>query len=215
MTDTDLPVARAERLALCATFDLVGPDAPTLNDGWLTRDLAAHLVVRERRPDAAAGIFVPWLASHTESVMEGYAAKPWPELVDLVRQGPPAWSPTRLSAVDDLVNTAEMTVHHEDVLRADGRVGPRRAIPERLSRETWTLLGRAGRLLAAKAKPTLVLTAPGHGTVTVHHGGEQVVLTGAPVELLLVLYGRGEVAEVDVDGSPAAVAAYEASSFGM
>ena len=37
-------------------FDETGPDGPTLCEGWQTRDLAAHLVLRERRPDAAAGV---------------------------------------------------------------------------------------------------------------------------------------------------------------
>jgi uncharacterized protein (TIGR03083 family) len=51
--DTAAPtLARAERAALCDLFDEVGPDAPTLCAGWTTRDLAAHLVIRERRADA-------------------------------------------------------------------------------------------------------------------------------------------------------------------
>ena len=50
---------RAERTALCDLFLAVGPDAPTLAGEWTTRDLAAHLVVRERRPDAAAGDRLP------------------------------------------------------------------------------------------------------------------------------------------------------------
>lgn len=54
--------ARSERLALCETLRAVGPDAPTLCEGWLTRDLAAHLVLRESRPDAAPGIVVSALA---------------------------------------------------------------------------------------------------------------------------------------------------------
>src|ERR1700743_2358756 len=48
--------ARDERLALCALLDRTGPDAPTLCEGWRTGDLAAHLVLREHRPDAAVGI---------------------------------------------------------------------------------------------------------------------------------------------------------------
>src|SRR5690349_11008507 len=48
--------ARTERAALCDLLVTVGPDAPTLCEGWTTRDLAAHLAVRDRRPDAAAGI---------------------------------------------------------------------------------------------------------------------------------------------------------------
>ena len=48
--------SREERLALGALLDKTGPDAPTLCEGWTTGDLAAHLVLREHRPDAAAGV---------------------------------------------------------------------------------------------------------------------------------------------------------------
>ncbi len=60
--------ARSEREALTELMSTLGPDAPTLNEGWTTRDLAAHLVVRERRPDAAAGIVVPPLGGYAERV---------------------------------------------------------------------------------------------------------------------------------------------------
>src|SRR6187397_374577 len=104
--------ARRERSALCDTFERVGPDAPTLCSPWLTRDLAAHLVLREHRPDAAAGMAVPALADHLKRVQDGYAAWDWPRLVDQVRSGPPAWSPAALARVDEAVNTAEFFVHH-------------------------------------------------------------------------------------------------------
>ena len=83
-TDARIPVARAERQALCDTLLEIGPDAPTLCDPWLTRDLAAHLVIRERRPDAALGISVPALAGHTERTQKHYADGEWARLVDLV-----------------------------------------------------------------------------------------------------------------------------------
>ena len=60
--------ARAERLLLCDLLTRIGPDAPTLCQGWTTGDLAAHLVTRERRPDAGPGLVVPLLAGHTERV---------------------------------------------------------------------------------------------------------------------------------------------------
>ena len=56
MTATTL--ARAERHALCDLLIEVGPDAPTLCEGWSTFDLAAHLVVRERRPDRGPGLVI-------------------------------------------------------------------------------------------------------------------------------------------------------------
>ena len=48
-----------ERAALCDTLEKYGPDAPTLCAGWLTLDLAAHLVAREARSDAAIGLVFP------------------------------------------------------------------------------------------------------------------------------------------------------------
>lgn len=50
-----MTAAQRERSALVETFHQVGPDAPTLCERWTTRDLAAHLVVRERRLDATLG----------------------------------------------------------------------------------------------------------------------------------------------------------------
>ncbi|HEY2795011.1 MAG TPA: maleylpyruvate isomerase family mycothiol-dependent enzyme, partial [Micromonosporaceae bacterium] len=83
-------LASDERAALSDLFDVVGPDAPTLCEGWQTRDLAAHLVLRDRRPDAAGGIRIKSLAGYTQRVQQSFATRPWPELVELVRTGPPA-----------------------------------------------------------------------------------------------------------------------------
>ena len=47
--------AQSERHALCDLMDEVGPDAPTLCGGWTAAHLAAHLVVRERRPATGPG----------------------------------------------------------------------------------------------------------------------------------------------------------------
>ena len=63
-----------ERAEMCDLFASVGPDAPTLCEGWNTSDLLAHLLVRERRPDAAAGIAVPFLRKHAADVMESFTA---------------------------------------------------------------------------------------------------------------------------------------------
>jgi hypothetical protein len=49
----------AERAPLCDLLDELGPQAPTLLDRWTTRDLAAHLVLREHDLLAAPGLVVP------------------------------------------------------------------------------------------------------------------------------------------------------------
>ena len=60
-----MSVAQRERAALVEILRAVGPDAPTLCEGWTTRDLVAHLVVRERRPDALPGlVFGPLRVLH-------------------------------------------------------------------------------------------------------------------------------------------------------
>ncbi len=117
--------ARSERAALADLFDAVGPDAPTLCEGWRTRDLAAHLVLRESRPDAAPGIVVRRLAGWTDRVQQGLARSDWPRLVDKVRSGPPTLSAFGLPGVDRLLNTTEYFVHHEDVRRAAPDWAPR------------------------------------------------------------------------------------------
>lgn len=200
--------ARVERHALCDTFEQVGPDAPTLCSPWLTRDLAAHLVVRERRPDAAAGIWVPGLAGRAEQVQDGYAAWDWPRLVHQVRTGPPAWSLTSLARVDEAINTAEFFVHHEDVLRG-GPGWTARTLPTDLERALWRIVSRTARLQFARARVGVVLVTPQHGRRQVHAMTDlgTVVLKGTPGELLLYSFGRRDVAQVDVSGTPEALRA--------
>ncbi len=48
-----------ERKLLADLFDELGPDAPTLLEPWTTRDLAAHLVLREHDYLAAPGLVLP------------------------------------------------------------------------------------------------------------------------------------------------------------
>ena len=201
---------RRERYALCDTFEAVGPDAPTLCTPWRTRDLAAHLVIREGRPDAAVGLLVPPLAQRAQRVQDGSAAGSWPELVERVRTGPPPWSPTRFEAVDAVVNLAELFIHHEDVLRAAPDWEPRR-LPADLEQGLWSTLTRTGRLLFRRSPVGVVLVTPAHGRRLVRSapaGAGSVVLRGTPGELLLHASGRQSVARVVVEGPDEAVAAF-------
>jgi uncharacterized protein (TIGR03085 family) len=200
--------ASSERQGLCDTFERVGPDAPTLCSPWLTRDLAAHLVVRERRPDVSLGIVLPAMAGRLERVQSGYAAWDWKRLVHEVRSGPPFWSPTSLGAVDEAVNTAEFFVHHEDVLRA-GADWTARTLPCDLESALWGIVSKVARVQLARAKVGVVLVSPSYGEKQVHAetGPGTVRISGTPGELLLYSYGRRDVAQVDVSGSDQAVTA--------
>jgi uncharacterized protein (TIGR03085 family) len=200
--------ASSERQSLCDTFEDVGPDAPTRCSPWLTRDLAAHLVVRERRPDVSAAIWLPAMKGRLEKVQNGYAGWDWLRLVHEVRSGPPAWSPTSLGPVDEAINTAEFFVHHEDVLRGGTSWGARK-LPCDLETALWGIASKVARLQLARSRVGIVLMAPSYGERQVHSTTElgSVVITGTPGELLLYSFGRREVAQVEITGPRAAQAA--------
>lgn len=218
-----MSVAADERAALCDLFDELGPDQPTLCEGWLTRDLAAHLVVREHRPDAAPGILLSAFAGHTKRVQDTYARRPWRELVDLVRGGPPVWWPTRLPAVDKLVNSVELFVHHEDARRGQEDWKPRDPDPRR-DAAMWAGLKRAGKMTLRRTPVGLILRrtvttlAPqaslGGDSVVVKRGPDTVTITGEPGELLLFAFGRDAV-RVEFDGDQAAIAAVQGLNRGL
>lgn len=206
-------VASSERRDLIALLEQLGPDAATLCDGWTTRELAAHLVLRERRPDAAAGISVGPLAGHTARVQERIARQDWDLVLGQLRS-PPLLSAARVPGLDDVVNAQEFFVHHEDVRRAQGHWAPRPMSPEREA-EAWTRLTRMSRLLFRHAPVGVRLVRP-DGTAHQAHGGTPVVtLTGPPGELVLFAYGRGEHARVEVSGPGDAVAALRAADLGV
>ena len=189
--------ARHERAELADLLAAVGPDAPTLCGGWSTRDLAAHLVLRERRPDAAAGILVKPLAAYTARVQEELAAHSWDELVSQVRSGPPAWSPGAWEPVDEAINTVEFFVHHEDVRRAGATWEPR-PIDVDLEDELWRRLRFGSRIMARHCPVGLVLRRAGNGEVQAKAGDPEVTVTGPASELVLFASGRQSHARVDV-----------------
>ena len=207
-----MTVARRERAALVDTMRAAGPDAPTLCEGWDTRDLAAHLVVRERRLDAAPGILVPQLAGYTARVQHPVtAATDWAELLDQVAAGPPIYSPFIL--LDPLVNVAEMFIHHEDVRRAGNTWEPRD-----LDEKTTSALARQvrsfARMTLAKAPARVSLTTPAGKVLATAGKGPAVTVTGDPGELLLFAAGR-EPARVTFDGDTEVVAAVQAGRRGL
>ena len=207
-------VARQERQELCDLFLEVGPDAPTLCAGWTTRDLAAHLIVRESRPDAALGILVKPLAGYADSVQSKVAMRPWPELVRDVRTGPPVLSPFRLPGAQGLADPFEFAIHHEDVRRAQPGWSPR-ALPVGEQDLLWQRLARAGRLLARTSPVGIAHRRSDTGEMIIAKpGNPSVTLIGEPLELVLRLYGRRECV-VDVEGPEDAVARFESARFGV
>ncbi|MEU7767400.1 TIGR03085 family metal-binding protein [Nocardia sp. NPDC049190] len=186
-----MSMAQRERRELVEAMRAAGPEAPTLCDTWTVRDLAAHLVVRERRPDAAPGIMLAPFAGYLDRVQKKAATKSFPALLEQVRTGPPWWSPLR--PVDALANLAEMFVHHEDVRRAVPGWQPRELTAADQDK-LWSLVRRMASMSYRKAPVSVVLATPDGRQVTVRSAsGAVVTLTGTPSELLLHAFGRDEV----------------------
>jgi uncharacterized protein (TIGR03085 family) len=212
--------SREERLALCALLDETGPDAPTLCEGWTTGDLAAHLVLREHRPDAAAGVAGGPLAGYTARVQQRLRERiPFPDLVRMIRSGPPRLSVMALPGMDERVNAVEFFVHHEDVRRAADGWEPR-ALGSGESDMLWGRL-RMARFMLRKAPVGVELARDDGGPATDHAatgrtGGASyritarnatpaVTVVGTPAELTLWVMGRRAAARVRMDGMQAAV----------
>ena len=198
----------AERARLVALFHELGPDAPTLCEGWTTRDLAAHLWVRENRPDAAAGMFVPALAGRLDNAMAQAKGRDFDELVDAWGRGASKYNPLRYA--DSKVNFAEHYVHLEDVRRANGQTTPR-DFSDVVSDEMYSTLGMlAKRMLSKSAQPVAlfaagyprILVADKHGVAA--NGGAVVRVSGTVGELILWTYGR-DAAEVTIEGDASAI----------
>lgn len=207
--------AQRERRELAELLLATGPDAPTLCEGWTTRDLAAHLVVRETRPDAGPGIVLSPLAGWTQRVQDSVAARPYPELVRKVRTGPPTLSVFSLPGVDSAANLVEYFVHHEDVRRGAEGWAPR-DLPSDLADALWGRLSGMARLLFRKVPCGVVLerTDGAGGTVAAKKGTPHVTLRGTAGELVMRAYGR-TAARVEVQGDPECVTAFENARLGV
>ncbi|NMM32231.1 MAG: TIGR03085 family protein [Cellulomonas sp.] len=205
-------IARAQ-LALALTD--AGPDAPTLCEGWQSRQLAAHVVLREHSPLAGAGIVVPALAARTERAIEQLADTArsedgYRDLVARVASEPAGWSP--MSWAGEQVNLVEYFVHTEDVRRGGGPVPPLALEPEH-AEALWRSLVLRASMFYRRVPAGIVLVrtdgvrrrvrrAPsGHGTV---------VIRGAVGELLLHAFGRGAASDVGIEGARADVEALRA-----
>ncbi|SOC50658.1 TIGR03085 family protein [Blastococcus aggregatus] len=192
-------LAAQERRSLADLLDELGPDAPTCCSGWSTAHLAAHLAVRDRRPDAMPGYALEMLpglgrlGSWSHRVEDGARERlPYAELVDRVRTGPPRWSPLTWPGLDRL-NDPEFAIHHEDVRRAQPGWAPRE-LPAAVQDRLWlpaTLYARRGA-----GRGGVVLRRTDRPEVAARIGAGERTVEGEPLELLLWASGRRDVARV-------------------
>ncbi|MDQ1704219.1 MAG: hypothetical protein QOF18_585 [Frankiaceae bacterium] len=203
--------AAHERSALVDVLHELGPDAPTLCEGWTTKDLAAHVYVRERRPDAAIGVLpLGPLSAYTERVMASVLrVHGYDEIVQRLRTVAPI---VRIAHLDEAINTVEFFVHTEDARRPNGL--PPRDMPEEFERKIWGRLSKQGRMSFRRVKARVRLV-PTVGEPVEFGTGETVEVRGRPSELLLLAYNRKADAKVDLLGDGAAVEALQSARLGL
>lgn len=201
----------AERTALLETLQEAGSQAPTLCEGWESRHLLAHLLLRESKPLVAAGVLGGPLGVRTDRLTKQLAdqlANP-----DDYRQGLKDFAAlpgylgmrTRFPRLDRAMNLLEYFVHTEDIRRAglsQGQAPEPRQLAAGVEQALWKDLQARAKAMAGKKYPEgLLLEAPGYSpaqvTVVPPAPGQQAtVLTGQPGELALYLFGRQEAALV-------------------
>lgn len=195
--------ARRERTAICQTLRKLGPEQPTLCQGWSTKDLLVHLIVRENRPDAAVGLFIPFLSSYTDSISNKYKEKSFEELIAIFENGPKSPSPFSLPKVDELANTFEFLVHHEDILRAQSDYQPRK-LTEEDAKFIWSRFTKSAVFFMRKVKVGVVAKTD-QGTYTLKRGNDVVTISGNVIDLVMFAFGRKNTTEINFEGNPTAV----------
>lgn len=205
-------VARRERQQLCDLALELGPSAPTLCGEWDVRELVAHLVVRERSLIGAPGILVPALERLTDKRIEKVART---GLSSLVRRLRNRRTPLALPLVDELVNTLEFFVHHEDIRRAQHRWEPR-PLDEETRDTLWRAIRVAGPGLTRKAGVPVTIRRTDTGrAAAIRRGADPVVVAGPVPELVLFLYGRRQTVELEFTGPPPSVRQLQHASLGI
>jgi uncharacterized protein (TIGR03085 family) len=183
--------------------------------GWDAYDLVAHMVARERRPDSSPGIMIPAFAGWTERVRTGLKKRhDFGELVELLRQGPPALSLWSLPGVDSAFNRSEFFIHHEDVRRAQPGWQPRELHPK-AEEGFWKQLTASAKFALRKAPTGVRLSVPDGPSFVARDGEPTVTVSGPPSELMLYCSGRQSIARVLTSGDAEAIKNLTSASFGL
>ena len=203
--------AAHERAELVAALEELGPDAPTLCEGWLTKDMAAHVYVREHRPDAALGVLpLGPLSAYTERVMKSVLeAQGYDGLLTKLRQPAPI---LRALHIDEAINTVEFFIHTEDVRRPNKM--PEREMPEEFERKIGRRMAQQGRMSFRRVGARVRLV-PTVGEPVEFGKGPLVEVHGKPSELLLLAFNRKADAKVEYTGDADAIEALQSARIGL
>lgn len=202
-----------EREQLAETFLDLGPQAPTILPGWDAPDLLEHLLDRERFAHLRVGARLPGaLGRRAMTAREDLRARPWPERVELIRDGPGRRSPVGI--LDRLSGQGELLIHHEDLRRAQDGWEPR-ALSADQQAQAWRALTLLSRISVRVAADITLVSPLGGLRLPSRRSAGSLRIHGEPLELLLWASGRDEVAQVRVRGDEGALSALAAGRRGM
>lgn len=190
---------RDRRLAVfCDVLDQVAPDAPTLCEGWDAHDLAVHLWTLKHDPLAWPAMDVDRLADYGARRAARVRARwSYAELVAQLRHGGGGIACMAGDRFEGHRHAlGEYVVHTEDVARPNRVERPAPDAP--LEDALWRRLRVAAWMLHRRRTPGLVLEVPDGRSAQVTRGPVRTVVRGAPIELMLWVYGRTAVADVVV-----------------
>jgi uncharacterized protein (TIGR03085 family) len=192
--------AQAERRVLVTALRDLGPDAPTACEGWATQEMAAHLYIRERRPDAAPGVVLPGpFARYAERTMASVLrVHSYDDIVAKIANGPPL----PLRPADALINLFEFFVHAEDIRRPNA--GRPRELPAEQEQAMWRRLRTTLRPMFRRAKGIRVEVTTPNGDRAAIGDGPTVELHAPVGELVLYAFNRKHLAQVAVTGDAGA-----------
>jgi uncharacterized protein (TIGR03085 family) len=195
--------ALAGHRAMADTLVQVGPEAPTILEGWTTTDLAAHLasleglggfplflgrqLITRTYPRPTAGS-----RKVAARQLEKAKRRGWDWMVDHVRS--PHRLPMRAGGAP--VALFEIYTHHQDVLRADPALAEQPAPDELVTCLPWILAFHAKRLDGVEL---VARTDDGERRAG---AGAPVVVSGDVGEVVLWLAGRDDHCSVELEAAP-------------
>jgi uncharacterized protein (TIGR03085 family) len=173
--------------------------------------MAAHVYVRERRPDAALGVLpLGPVSRYTDRVMESVLeAQGYEGLLRKLREPAPI---LRVLHIDEAINSVEFFIHTEDVRRPNNM--PDRELPDEFERKIAGRLKQQGRLSFRRAGARVRLV-PTVGEPAEFGKGPVVEVHGKPSELMLLAFNRKADAKVEYTGDPAGIEALKKARLGL
>jgi uncharacterized protein (TIGR03085 family) len=202
-----------EREEFARTFLALGPEAPTILPGWDAAELLEHLLLREGAPHLRVGPRLPGPPGRrAQRALDALRESPWQDRVERFRRGPGRFSP--VGRIDQFSGQGELLIHHEDLRRAQDGWEPRRLSPA-AGADAWrsvTLMAP----LAMRVRADITLVSPlGGRQLRARRAAGNLRVHGEPLELLLWVSGRDEIARVRIHGDEAALRALREGRRGL